>query len=174
MLHFSQRDGHETESYGEQQAAQAWTAPQPTRRTCAATNVLAKLGWNYTDDARLGLTYEHYKDDRDTDQKSAVRRPVLQRRPDDPRRLLGGIYQWRTGNDTITRERFGLEHSFALDSLLADNIKWTLNYQIAKTDQSTEEIYDPITRTVLRNRDTTYKDRQWVFDAQAGQGVCHR
>ena len=57
------------------------------------------------------------------------------------------------------------------DSLLADNIKWTLNYQIAKTDQSTEEIYAP-SRTVLRNRDTTYKDRQWVFDAQADKSFA--
>jgi hypothetical protein len=58
--------------------------------------------------------------------------------------LPGGMYQWRTGNDTITRERFGLEHSFALDSLLADNVKWSLNHQIAKTDQSTEEFYYPM------------------------------
>ena len=37
---------------------------------------------------------------------------------------------------------------------------------MAKTDQSTEEVYFPFNRTVLRTRDTTYKDRQWVFDAQ--------
>jgi hemoglobin/transferrin/lactoferrin receptor protein len=54
---------------------------------------------------------------------------------------------------------------------LADNIKWSLNYQIAKTDQSTQEIYAP-SRTVLRNRDTNYKDRQWVFDAQADKSFA--
>src|SRR3546814_13433728 len=76
------------------------------------------------------------------------------------------MYEGRTGNDTISRERFGLEHSFALDSLLADDVKWSLNYQIAKTDQSTAEFYFPITRQVLRTRETLYEEKQWVFDAQ--------
>ena len=34
------------------------------------TNILAKLGWNYGDDNRLGLTYENYKDDRDVNLKT--------------------------------------------------------------------------------------------------------
>ncbi|MNI19834.1 Hemoglobin and hemoglobin-haptoglobin-binding protein A precursor [compost metagenome] len=76
------------------------------------------------------------------------------------------MYQWRTGNDTVTRERFGIEHSFGLDSLLADNIKWSLNHQIAKTDQSTEEFYFPITRRVIRTRETLYEEKQWVLDLQ--------
>ncbi|VVM50095.1 Hemin receptor [Pseudomonas fluorescens] len=164
LLHLSQRNGHESDSYGE-------TGGSGLKRTEAnpedvrTTNVLAKLGWNYADDARFGLTYEHYKDDRDTNQLSAVGGPFNAGRG-------FGFYKSRTGNDTVTRERFGLEHSFGLDSVLADNIKWTLNYQIAKTDQTTEEIYAPPGRTVLRNRDTTYKDRQWVFDAQADKAFA--
>ncbi|GAB6407721.1 TonB-dependent receptor [Pseudomonas sp. MHK4] len=163
LLHLSQRNGHETESYGET-GGTGLDRTEANPEDVRTTNVLAKLGWNYADDARFGLTYEHYKDDRDTNQLSAVGGPFNAGRG-------FGFYQSRTGNDTITRERFGLDHSFALDSLLADNIKWTLNYQIAKTDQSTEEIYAP-SRTVLRNRDTTYKDRQWVFDAQADKAFA--
>jgi hemoglobin/transferrin/lactoferrin receptor protein len=163
LLHLSQRNGHETESYGET-GGTGLNRTEANPEDVRTTNVLAKLGWNYADDARFGLTYEHYKDDRDTHQLSAVGGPFNAGRG-------FGFYQSRTGNDTITRERFGLEHRFALDSLLADNIKWTLNYQIAKTDQSTEEIYAP-SRTVLRNRDTTYKDRQWVFDAQADKAFA--
>jgi hemoglobin/transferrin/lactoferrin receptor protein len=163
LLHLSQRNGHETESYGET-GGTGLDRTEANPEDVRTTNVLAKLGWNYADDARFGLTYEHYKDDRDTNQLSAVGGPFNAGRG-------FGFYQSRTGNDTITRERFGLEHSFALDSLLADNIKWTLNYQIAKTDQRTEEIYAP-SRTVLRNRDTTYKDRQWVLDAQADKAFA--
>ncbi|WP_447902187.1 TonB-dependent receptor [Pseudomonas serbica] len=163
LLHLSQRNGHGTESYGET-GGTGLNRTEANPEDVRTTNVLAKLGWNYADDARFGLTYEHYKDDRDTHQLSAVGGPFNAGRG-------FGFYQSRTGNDTITRERFGLEHRFALDSLLADNIKWTLNYQIAKTDQSTEEIYAP-SRTVLRNRDTTYKDRQWVFDAQADKAFA--
>ncbi|RCI69657.1 TonB-dependent receptor, partial [Pseudomonas aeruginosa] len=37
---------------------------------------------------------------------------------------------------------------------------------LAKTDQATREFYYPITRKVLRTRDTTYKERLWVFDSQ--------
>ncbi|QKS82608.1 TonB-dependent receptor [Pseudomonas bijieensis] len=166
LLHYSQRDGHETESYGSHNGTGLdRTAANP--EDVRANNVLAKLGWNYNDDARLGLVYEKYKDDRDTDLKSAYGGPYSNGRPTIPTSMLpGGMYQWRTGNDTISRERFGLEHSFALDSLLADHVKWSLNHQIAKTDQSTAEFYFPITRQVLRTRDTLYEEKQWVFDAQ--------
>ncbi|MDO7898552.1 TonB-dependent receptor [Pseudomonas citrulli] len=166
LLHYSQRDGHETESYGSHSGTGLdRTAANP--EDVRASNVLAKLGWNYNDDSRLGLVYEKYKDDRDTDLKSAYGGPYSNGGPAIPASVLpGGMYQWRTGNDTITRERFGLEHSFALDSPLADHMKWSLNHQVAKTNESTEEFYFPITRQVLRTRDTLYEEKQWVFDAQ--------
>ncbi|MCP1497558.1 hemoglobin/transferrin/lactoferrin receptor protein [Pseudomonas migulae] len=166
LLHYSQRDGHETESYGSNNGTGlARTAANP--EDVRTSNVLAKIGWNYNEDSRLGLTYEKYKDDRDTDQKSAYGGPYFQGAPTVPNSALpGGMYQWRTGNDTVTRERFGLEHSFALDSLLVDNVKWSLNHQVAKTDQSTEEFYFPFSRKVLRTRETLYEEKQWVFDAQ--------
>ena len=163
LLHLSQRNGHETDSFGEH-GGSGLNRTEANPEDVRTTNVLAKLGWNYADDARLGLTYEKYKDDRDTNQLSAVGGPFNAGRG-------FGFYKSRTGNDTVSRERFGIEHSFGLDSALADNIKWSLNYQIAKTDQSTEEIYAP-SRTVLRQRDTTYKDRQWVFDAQADKSFA--
>lgn len=163
LLHLSQRNGHETDSYGEH-GGSGLNRTEANPEDVRTTNVLAKLGWNYADDARLGLTYEKYKDDRDTNQLSAVGGPFNAGRG-------FGFYKSRTGNDTVSRERFGIEHSFGLDSALADNIKWSLNYQIAKTDQSTEEIYAP-SRTVLRQRDTTYKDRQWGFDAQADKSFA--
>jgi hemoglobin/transferrin/lactoferrin receptor protein len=166
LLHYSQRDGHATESYGSHNGTGlARTAANP--EDVRANNVLAKIGWNYNDDSRLGLTYEKYKDDRDSDLKSAYGGPFFNGQPTLPASILpGGMYQWRTGNDTITRERFGLEHSFALDSLLADNVKWSLNHQVAKTDQSTTEFYYPVSRQVLRTRETLYEEKQWVLDAQ--------
>ena len=163
LLHLSQRNGHETESYGET-GGTGLNRTEANPEDVRTTNVLAKLGWDYADDARLGLTYEHYKDDVDTNQLSAVGGPFNAGRG-------FGFYKSRTGNDTVTRERFGIEHRFGLDTAVADNIKWSLNYQIAKADQSTEEIYAP-SRTVLRKRDTTYKDRQWVFDAQADKSFA--
>lgn len=159
LLHLSQRNGHETESYGSHSGdglARTEANPQDAR----TTNVLAKLGWNYADDARLGLTYERYKDDRDTNQLSAVGGPFI------PGFGASNSYRVRTGNDTVTRERFAINHEFALGSLLADNMKWSLNYQIGKTDQRTEEVYAARGREVFRDRQTLYQDRQWVFDAQ--------
>ncbi|MGE7956443.1 TonB-dependent receptor [Pseudomonas sp. NPDC089530] len=164
LLHFSQRDGHETESYGSHNGTGLdRTAANP--EDVRTTNVLAKAGWNYADDARLGLTYEKYKDDRDTNQKSAVGGPFDAGRPQ-------GMYRSRTGNDTITRERFGLDNRFALDSLVADHLKWSLNYQIAKTDQSTLENYFPFVRNVMRSRQTLYEEKQWVLDAQADKAFA--
>ncbi|SHM77732.1 hemoglobin/transferrin/lactoferrin receptor protein [Pseudomonas asturiensis] len=158
LLHLSQRNGHETESYGST-GGTGLNRTEANPQDARTTNVLAKLGWNYGDGSRLGLTYEKYKDDRDTNLKSAVGGPFN----------LGtglGMYQSREGNDTITRERFGVENSFALDSLLVDNVKWSLNYQTAKTDQTTQERYFPFSRDVNRSRDTVYQEKQWIFDAQ--------
>lgn len=158
LLHLSQRNGHEMESYdGNNATGLARTGANPEE--ARTTNVLAKLGWNYGDDNRLGLTYEKYKDDRDVNLKSAVGGPF------NAGPFVSNWYRARTGNDTITRERFGLENSFALESPIADRIKTSLNYQIAKTDQTTAEIYQP-SRRVLRTRETLYQERQWVFDAQ--------
>ncbi|KIY41449.1 TonB-dependent receptor [Pseudomonas sp. 10-1B] len=158
LLHLSQRNGHETETHGGH-SGDGLSRTEANPMDVRTTNVLAKLGWNYADDARLGFTYERYKDDRDQNILSAVGGPFNNGTP-------LGMYRSRAGNDTVTRERFGLNHEFGLDSLVADHIKWSLNYQIAKTDQHTEEVYFPFSRTVLRTRDTTYKDRQWMFDAQ--------
>ncbi|MGJ3441279.1 TonB-dependent receptor [Pseudomonas sp. Je.1.5.c] len=158
LLHLSQRNGHETESYGEH-GGSGLSRTEANPEDVRTTNVLAKLGWNYAEDARLGFTYERYKDDRDQNVLSAVGGPF-------GNGVGIGMYESRLGNDTVTRERFGINHEFGLDSLLADHMKWSLNYQIAKTDQQTEEIYAPFVRRVLRTRETTYKDRQWVVDAQ--------
>ena len=160
LLHVSQRNGHETESYGET----GGTGLNRTRANPAdasKTNVLAKVGWNYADESRLAFTYEKYKSDVDTDQLSAVGGPFT---------ASGtglGFYRARQGNDTITRERFGVSHDFALETALADHVKWQFNYQLAKTDQKTEEVYFPFAYTLLRTRDTLYQERQWVLDVQA-------
>ncbi len=158
LLHLSQRNGHETETYdGNNATGLARTGANP--EDARTTNVLAKLGWNYGDENRLGLTYEKYKDDRDTNQKSAVGGPFN----------AGpsmNLYRARVGNDTITRERFGLENTFALNAPFADHIKTSLNYQIAKTDQTTAEHYVSGARNLTRDRQTLYQEKQWVFDAQ--------
>jgi hemoglobin/transferrin/lactoferrin receptor protein len=159
LLHLSQRNGHETDAYGEH-GGTGLSRSEANPEDVRTTNVLAKLGWNYADDARLGLTYERYKDDRDQNVLSAVGGPFIPGIP------AMNSYRGRQGNDTVTRERFGINHEFGLDSLLADTVKWSLNYQIAKTDQTTDELYFARGRQVARDRQTTYKDRQWVFDAQ--------
>ena len=159
LLHLSQRDGHETESYGDHGGTGlSRTAANP--EDVKTTNVLAKAGWNYNDDDRLGFTYEKFKDRVSVNEKSAVGGPYNAGQP-------LGMYLSRNGKDTISRERFGLENSMVLDTLLADHFKWSLNYQIAKTDQDTLEDYFPFSRHVMRSRNTTYEEKSWVLDAQA-------
>ncbi|WP_024645609.1 TonB-dependent receptor [Pseudomonas syringae] len=158
LLHLSQRNGHETESYGEA-GGTGLNRTEANPQDARSTNVLGKLGWNYGDGARLALAYEKYKDDRDSNLKSAVGGPFANGSGLD-------MYRSREGSDTITRERFGVENTFSLDSLLVDNLKWSLNYQTAKTDQSTNERYFPFSRDVYRQRETEYQEKQWIFDAQ--------
>ena len=159
LLHLSQREGHETESYGDHGGTGlSRTAANPS--DIKTTNVLAKAGWNYNDDDRLAFTYEKYKDRVSVNEKSAVGGPFDAGKP-------FGMYLSRTGKDTISRERFGLQNSMVLDTALADHFKWNLNYQIAKTDQDTLEDYFPFSRHVMRTRNTTYEEKMWVLDAQA-------
>lgn len=159
LLHLSQREGHETESYGDHGGTGlSRTAANPA--DIKTTNVLAKTGWNYNDDDRLAFTYEKYKDRVSVNEKSAVGGPFNAGKP-------LGMYLSRTGKDTISRERFGLQNSMLLDTALADHFKWNLNYQIAKTDQDTLEDYFPYSRHVMRSRNTTYEEKMWVLDAQA-------
>jgi hemoglobin/transferrin/lactoferrin receptor protein len=204
LLHFSQRDGIETRSYGNDDVLGLGRS-KANPEDATSINVLTKLGWNYGEDARLGLTYEKYRDDRDTVQLSAIGGPFVGGRP------MNG-YLWRDGNDTVTRERFGLEHRFALNSALVDNVRWSLNHQTAKTVQNTYELLHvasrpaggmrptgkaggahgqgmrpsgshgasasarggsgrqappmPLPRLVDRERDTLYKEQQWVLDLQ--------
>ena len=159
LLHLSQREGHETESYGDHGGTGlSRTAANP--QDIKTTNVLAKAGWNYNDDDRLAFTYEKYKDRVSVNEKSAVGGPFNAGKP-------LGMYLSREGKDTISRERFGLENSMVLDTAVADHFKWSLNYQVAKTDQETLEDYFPYTRRVMRSRTTTYEEKMWVLDAQA-------
>ncbi|TWR98319.1 TonB-dependent receptor [Pseudomonas saxonica] len=159
LLHLSQREGHETESYGDHGGTGlSRTAANP--EDIKTTNVLAKAGWNYNEDDRLGFTYEKYKDRVSVNEKSAVGGPFNAGKP-------LGMYLSREGKDTISRERFGLENSMVLDTAVADHFKWSLNYQVAKTDQDTLEDYFPYTRRVMRSRTTTYEEKMWVLDAQA-------
>ena len=165
MLHLSQRNGHEMESYdGNNATGLARTGANP--EDARTTNVLAKLGWNYGEENRLGLTYEKFKDDRDTNLKNAVGGP-----------FVGGqgfnFYRGRTGNDTITRERFGIENTFALDSPIADHIKTSLNYQIAKTDQTTAEIYQPSAQGTAHPRHAVRRETVGIRRT-TGQGLQHR
>ena len=159
LLHLSRRDGHETESYGNT-GGTGLTRTAANPEDIKTTNVLAKAGWNYNDDDRLAFTYEKYKSRVDVNEKSAVGGPFNKGQP-------LGMYRSRTGADTISRERFGLENTLIVDSALADNVKWSLNYQIAKTDQNTLEDYFPFSRHVMRTRNTTYQEKLWVLDAQA-------
>lgn len=158
LLHVSRRDGHETQSYGDH-GGTGLTRTAANPEDVKTTNVLAKAGWNYNDDDRLAFTYEKYDDKRDINQKSVVGGPFDEGRP-------MGMYKSRNGNDTVTRERFGIENTFVLDSALADHGKWSVNYQIAKTDQDTGDRYFPYSRDVYRTRQTQYEEKQWVFDAQ--------
>jgi hemoglobin/transferrin/lactoferrin receptor protein len=158
LLHVSQRDGHETESFGNDRGnGLARTAANP--EDTHSTSVLAKAGWNYAEDGRVVFTYERFKGNSQAAVKSAIGGPFIRGTP-------SGMYRSRDTDDTRTRERFGIAHDLTLDSLLADEAKWSLNYQVAKTDEQTTELYVPYTRQVLRHRDTSYEDRQWTFDGQ--------
>nr|AAR19307.1 putative outer membrane hemin receptor [symbiont bacterium of Paederus fuscipes] len=166
LLHYGYRNGHETASHGSHSGT-GLSRTKANPEDFDSYSVLGKLGWDYTEGSRFGLVLEKFESNTDTDQKSAYGGPYFNGQPIVPPSLLpAGMYQWRKGNDRITRERYGLENHFLFDGAIAERIQWSLNYQLAKTAQSTHELYYPIRRKALRTRDTTYKERLWVFDSQ--------
>lgn len=142
LVHLSERNGRQTESYGES-GGSGLPRTRANPEATETTNVMAKLGWDYAEDSRLGFIYEKYQNDRDTVQRSAVGGPFSDG-------VGRGMYKWRDSNDLVTRERFGLEHSFKVDSLLADTVKWSLNHQLAKTQQNTYDLYNVPSRSGQR------------------------
>ncbi|QRY79559.1 TonB-dependent hemoglobin/transferrin/lactoferrin family receptor [Pseudomonas sp. PDNC002] len=151
LVTISRRDGHETDTFGDNNGiGSARGEANPVDGS--TDNLLAKLGWDYAEGSRLQLAYERYNDDADT-------------------RLLNeysttGTTRTSDATDSTDRERVSLSHRFLLDSALADQVQWQLNYQDSQIRQETYQERFSAGRLRDRSRDSKYEETLWGLNSQ--------
>ncbi|WP_017936851.1 TonB-dependent hemoglobin/transferrin/lactoferrin family receptor [Zestomonas thermotolerans] len=151
LLHLGRRTGQAVDSYGDDGGiGSAREKANPLDYT--TDNLLAKLGWGYTDGDRLQLTYERYQDEVDTRVLSNYSRTATIRTQD--------------ARDSVDRERYSLAHSWQLDGLLADRMQTQLSYQDSQTRQRTYENRVLASQPRFRTRDSHYQERLWVLNSK--------
>ncbi|MDO9624464.1 MAG: TonB-dependent receptor plug domain-containing protein [Pseudomonas sp.] len=138
LLHLGRRDGQATDTFSSRGGnGSARGAANPV--DYQTDNLLAKLGWDYAEGNRLQLVYERFQDDADTRVRSDYGTFSSIPIPIGPGMTLysNSLSETSDAQDSVERERFGLEHRLQLNSLLADQLNWQLNYQTSETRQKT-------------------------------------
>lgn len=115
-------------------------------------NLLAKVGWDYTEGQRLQLTYDHYQDETKTDVLSEYSTTAAIRTSD--------------AKDNVDRDRYTLDHSMLINTLLADQVKTQISYQDSETRQQTyqDRVLGGTER--YRTRDSHYNEKLWNGNVQ--------
>lgn len=164
LLHLGRRDGQALDTYGGRGGIGA-AREEANPQNYTAENLLTKAGWNYAADGRLQLTYERYEDNADTRVLSEYSTTAAVRTSD--------------ANDSTDRERISLLHTFALDSLLTDEVEWQLSHQQSQIRQRTFQQRFSAGSLRERSRDSIYQEDLWAFNAKLDKafesgGVSHR
>lgn len=151
VVHIGHRNGQEVDSYGGNDGIGA-SRGEANPQNYSAENLLLKGGWNYHNNDRLQLTYERYSVDTDTEVLSEYSNTATIRTSD--------------ATDSTDRERYSLQHTFELNSLLVDKVDWHLDYQDSQIRQRTEQ--ERFVSSALRDRyrDSSYEEKLWVLNAK--------
>ncbi|MNM90204.1 Transferrin-binding protein 1 precursor [compost metagenome] len=157
-MHLGRRDGQSTDTWGGNGGVGS-SREEANPLDYTTENLLAKLGWDYAEGDRLQFTYERYQDDANSNLLSDITSRATLTSP----AILGS-----QSKDSIDRDRYSLEHTLSLDSLLADQLKWQLNYQESSNKQKTLQQRQTVSRVNrVRTRDSQYDERLWSLNTQA-------
>ncbi|CAD5106944.1 TonB-dependent hemoglobin/transferrin/lactoferrin family receptor [Zestomonas carbonaria] len=151
LLHIGRRDGQAIDTYGGRGGI-GNTREEANSQDFEAQNLLVKGGWNYNGSDRLQLTYERYQDDVDTRVLSEYSTTAAVRTSD--------------AKDSTDRERVSLQHQFAVNSVIADNIDWQLSYQDSEIRQQTFQQRFASGRFRDRSRDSNYQEELWALNVK--------
>ena len=179
LLHVSRRSGQAIDSFGGTGGnGDARQSANPVDFT--TDNLLAKLGWDYAEGDRLQLVYERFADDANTKVRSEYDKASSI--PIGGPMFSNTLVRSSDARDSSDRQRIGLEHSFQLGSLLADQVNWQLNYQTSQTRQRTDQqryswvgmgaSSTPPASAALRqrSRDSVYEEDVWSLTSQLKKG----
>ena len=151
VVHIGRRDGQAVDSYSSRGGIGS-TRGEANPQEYTAENLLLKGGWNYHDNDRLQFTYERYAVDTDTQVLSEYSNTAAIRTTD--------------ASDSTDRARYSLQHTFALNSLLVDNVDWHLDYQDSESRQRTYMGRFASSTFRDRYRDSTYEEKLWALNAK--------
>lgn len=128
-------------------------------------NALAKVGWDYAPGDRLQLTYEHYKDDADSNLLSNVTETATFTSP----AILSSH-----SRDDIERNRFSLEHQLQIEQSWADSLTWQFSHQDSDNRQQTQQIRETVSGIQRsRYRDSQYDEKLWDLNAQLDKAFSY-
>ena len=139
LLHYGYRQGHETESNGGHGGTGS-SRSEANPEDADSYSLLGKLGWNTPRAAASGWSSRSTRATSIPTRRAPMAARTTKGKAGHPPSMLpGGMYQWRKGNDTLTRERYGLEHHFLLRQPGRRSHPVEPEHQLAKTDQATRE-----------------------------------
>jgi hemoglobin/transferrin/lactoferrin receptor protein len=175
VVHLGRRDGHALNTHGGQ-GGYGRSREEANPQDYNTENLLVKGGWNYAENDRLQLSYERFQSDTDSDLRSDY--PITTSTA-----LGGGMFSnsriaASDAKDSTERERVSLEHLLELNSSIADQLKWQLNYQESQIRQrtlqsryswvafNTNPTPPPSAYERFRTRDSRYEETLWSLNTQ--------
>lgn len=161
LLHLGRRDGQAVDSYGGHGGIGA-AREESNPLDYTNQSLLGKVGWNYNATDRLQLTYEKFQSDSTS--------KVLS---DYGTSAFGVTNRTSDAQDSTDRVRYSLEHSFVLDSLLADKVSWQLNQQDSKTRQQTFQQRATVAApNRFRTRNSEYEESLLSLNSQVDKAFA--
>ncbi len=139
MLTYAEGHEYQTHSDGADILGPDRGAAEPADKQLL--NGLAKVFYQANDAHRLGVTVEYYNHQNDSYLASQEGYEIMP----------GFVYSDSSIHDDNSRMRLGFEHDWNMDSVIADDLAWKVNYQMT---ESLSDNYD------TTNWGTTYVDRR--------------
>ncbi|WCE30621.1 TonB-dependent hemoglobin/transferrin/lactoferrin family receptor [Vibrio sp. SCSIO 43137] len=115
--------GHETETHGSGSTVSGPDRGAANPADKELGNLLAKAFYQINDDHRVGFTTEFYNKQYD---ENEINYEGYSAGP-------GFVYTDSSNKDTNKRLRVGFEHEMTMQTLMADSLKWSVNYQDSST-----------------------------------------
>ncbi|WP_237668471.1 TonB-dependent hemoglobin/transferrin/lactoferrin family receptor, partial [Vibrio sp. V37_P2S8PM304] len=158
LLMATYAQGHETETHSSGADIEGPDRGAANPADSKLGNLLAKAFYQVNDDNRVGLTVEYYNKRYDEDELNYNGYSIMP----------GFTYTDNYNKDTNERLRVSFEHQMMMNTLLADSLNWSVNYQ---DSSSLNKNYDTTPFNGRRMREREALDKTVQFDTQMSKLV---
>lgn len=158
LLMATYAQGHETETHSSGADIEGPDRGAANPADSKLGNLLAKAFYQVNDDNRVGLTVEYYNKRYDEDELNYNGYSIMP----------GFTYTDNYNKDTNERLRVSFEHQMMMNTLLAESLNWSVNYQ---DSSSLNKNYDTTPFNGRRMREREASDKTVQFDTQLSKLV---